>query len=819
VRIDVDLLRVAISTNSPLTIAMTPLNLISQVKQSLATLTDPELVPSDLALTNCDREPIQTPNAIQAHGMLLTFTETDWTILQISQNTEAFLGRPPAAFLGQSLAALMDERQLAAIQGCINADFENVNPLRLSLQVQGHTELFEGVVHRSDGVIILELEPYLRVTDRLHQSADILTTDRQAVSFFDFYKFVKTPLGQIQNTQTLTDLAQQTVTTIRNLTGFDRVMLYRFDADGSGDVIAESKLEGSESFVGLHYPASDVPKQAKELYRLNLLRIIPDALYQPVMLEPVLNPITGESLDMSRSVLRSVSPMHTEYLANFGVRASMSISVLCDRQLWGLIACHHSTPKLLSYETRTICEFLGQVISFEVGSKSDAEDVEYKMHIQAAQARFVNTIASCQTLNDGFNQNPQDLCALVGAMGVVFSERDSLAQKSQRVACFGKTPPESEITDLLLWLDGQIGENAIYSTNTLVSEYPRLMPYKDVASGLLALRISRIQRTYLLWFRPEVIQTIDWGGEPNKPVQVTEDNQLRMTPRKSFELWKQTVQLQSLPWKACEIEAALELRIKIIGIVLQKADELALLNAELERSNIELDAFAYVASHDLKEPLRGIHNYSTFLIEDYGDKLGEDGNHKLATLMRLTQRMEDLIESLLHYSRCGRAEIILQPVDLADLVDSVLDVIKISQPSPVQLRIPRPLPTVLCDRTQMMELFTNLISNGIKYNDRDQKSIEIGYILPSDDDLVPAILERSQTIFYIKDNGIGIREKHFENIFKIFKRLHPATKYGGGTGAGLTIAQKIVERHGGTIALASTFGEGTTFYFTLGANS
>ena len=252
---------------------MTPLDLISQIKQSLATLTDPELVTSNLELTNCDREPIQMPNAIQAHGMLLTFTETDWTILQISQNTEAFLGQPPAAFLGQSLAVLMDERQLAAIKGCIDTDFENVNPLRLSLQVQGYTELFEGVVHQSDGVIILELEPYLRVTDRLHQSEDILTTDRQAVSFFDFYKFVKTPLSQIQNTQTLTELAQKTVTSIRSLTGFDRVMLYRFNDDGSGAVIAESKLDGSESFVGLHYPASDVPKQAKELYRLNLLRL------------------------------------------------------------------------------------------------------------------------------------------------------------------------------------------------------------------------------------------------------------------------------------------------------------------------------------------------------------------------------------------------------------------------------------------------------------------------------------------------------------------------------------------------------------------
>ena len=799
---------------------MTSLDLISQVKQSIATLTDPELVTSRVELTNCDREPIQIPNAIQAHGILVTFTETDLTILQVSQNCAVFLGIKPADLLGQTLAVVMDEQQLAMMRGCINTDFENVNPLRLWLQVQGKSTGFEGIVYRSDGVIVLELEAIV-TNDCSQQSTAILASDALAqrlrqghtVNFFDFYKFVKTPLGRIQNTQTLAELATQTVAAIRNLTGFDRVMLYRFAEDGSGHVIAENKIEGAASFVGLHYPASDIPKQAKELYRLNLLRIIPDALYVPVLLEPTLNPMTNAPLDLSLSVLRSVSPMHTEYLANFGVRASMSISVLRDRQLWGLIACHHSTPKQLSYETRTICEFLGQVISVEVGAKADAADLDYKIQIQAAQARFVKTLVSCQTLGDGFTQSPQDLCELVGATGVVFCERD-------RVTCFGKTPPDTAIADLLTWVDTQIGEHAIYSSNLLVSEYPALLPSKDIASGLLALRVSQIHRTYLLWFRPEVIQTIEWGGEPNKPIAIDENNQLRMTPRKSFERWKQTVQLQSLPWKACEIEAALGLRIEIIGIVLQKADELAVINAELERSNIELDSFAYVASHDLKEPLRGIHNYSTFLIEDYGDKLGADGTHKLATLLRLTQRMENTIDSLLHYSRLGRAELVRQPVDLNEIVENVIEMMKISQPSPVQFQIPRLLPTVTGDLTLITELFTNLISNGIKYHERDPKSIEIGYILPTEsDERVPEMLNRSQSVFFITDNGIGIRTRHFENIFKIFKRLHPASKYGGGTGAGLTIAKKVVERHGGKIAVVSVLGEGSTFYFTLGASA
>jgi two-component system, chemotaxis family, sensor kinase Cph1 len=800
---------------------MTSSDLISQVQQSIANLTDPALAPPDLALTNCDREPIHIPSAIQAHGLLLTCSD-DLTILQISQNSELFLGHKPAAVLGQPLSLLMDREQIIAIRGCLNDDFENVNPLRLSLQVNGTFEVFQGIVHQTDGVIVLELERCLTPDgdgDRQHQ--DFATTDalsqrlhqRQNVSFFDFYKFVKTPISRIQATQTLPELAHQTVTTIRTLTGFDRVMFYRFDADGSGSVIAENKSEGTNSFLGLRYPASDIPQQARELYRLNLLRIIPDVFYVPVPLEPTLNPVTGAPLDLSRSVLRSVSPMHAEYLSNMGVQASMSISVLRDRQLWGLIACHHFTPRQLSYETRTICELLGQVIAAEVGSKTDAEDLDYKMQIQMAQARFINTIVSCQSLGDSFTQNPQDLLALVGAAGVAFCERS-------QVACFGKTPPASAMAGLVDWVNLQIGEDAVYSSNTLVSDYPQFLPYQAVASGLLALRISRIHHTYLLWFRPEVIQTIDWGGEPNKPVEIDADNQLRLIPRKSFELWKQTVQLQSLPWKACEIEAALELRLKIIGIVLQKADELALLNAELERSNIELDSFAYVASHDLKEPLRGIHNYSTFLIEDYGDKLGEDGIHKLNTLMRLTQRMEDLIESLLRYSRFGRVELLLEPVNLADVVESVLDVIDISQPGTADVQMPRLLPTVQGDLSQVTELFTNLISNAIKYNDRDQKSIEIGYILPQEIAAqVPAVLDRSQPIFFVSDNGIGIRAKHLDNIFKIFKRLHPASKYGGGTGAGLTIAKKIVERHRGNIAVVSTFGEGSTFYFTLGVKS
>jgi two-component system, chemotaxis family, sensor kinase Cph1 len=776
---------------------MTSLDLVSQVKRRIATLTDPELASSDLSLTNCDREPIHISNAIQAHGVMLVFSEADTIISQVSQNSQAFLGKKPVQLLGNPLSILMRPEQIAMIRDCLNGEFENVNPLSFVLSVSGNPQTFAGIVHRTDGVVVLELEP---------------VTSQPTVSFFDFYKFVKSPIDRIKSTQNLTELSQQTVTEIRALTGFDRVMLYRFDPDGSGHVIAENKSEDAESFLGLHYPATDIPKQAKELYRLNLLRIIPDAKYAPVLLEPALNQITGKPLDLSLSALRSVSPVHNEYLANMGVRASMSISILRDRQLWGLIACHHPSPKQISYEICTICEFLGEVISLELGSKTDAEDWEYKLNLQTVHGKFVNTMTNCKTLRDGLVQNPQNTIDLLGAEGFIFVEHS-------QITSFGHTPPEATIASLVTWIDLQVGEDAIYSTTTLVTDYPEFLPYKDVASGLFALRVSRSQPTYLLWFKPEVIQTIDWGGKQQQPTELEPDGSRRITPRKSFELWKETVQLKSLPWKAYEIDAALELRSRIIGIVLQKADELALINAELERSNIELDSFAYVASHDLKEPLRGIHNYSTFLIEDYGDKLGADGTHKLDTLIRLTQRMEDLINSLLHYSRCGRAELLFQPVDLSKLIKNVINTIEISRPGPVEFQIPRPLPIFECDQTHITELFTNLISNAIEYNDRARKIIEIGYIIPEeiDQELSKSLdVNSTKIVFFVKDNGIGIRAKHLETIFKIFKRLHPANKYGSGTGAGLTIAKKIVERHGGKITVASILGEGSTFYFTLG---
>ena len=758
-----------------------------------------EIKLQDVNLTNCDREPIHIPNLIQPHGVLLAVAEENYQIVQVSLNTDEILGIEPEKLLNKPLREFLGEKQITLVQRCLSEDFNHVNQLAIKLDRDGSKLNFNGIVHRNGETIILELEPREPI---------------QEIDFFNFYKLVKAPVQKMQNTRTLDELCNAIVTEVKKITGFDRVMVYRFDEEGAGTVIAEAVQEDLEPFLGLHYPATDIPKQAKYLYTLNYLRLIPDATYEPVGLIPQLNPLTNKPLDMSMSVLRSVSPLHTEYLDNMGVAASMSISLLKNKQLWGLIACHHKTPKKVTYELRTVCELIGQIVSFELAAKENNQDLDYKMKLKSIQSQFVETISQAQDLEAGLTQNPGHLLDLVGAGGVALSF-------GEEITLIGNTPDEEAITAMLPWLEAQFNEDIVYQTNSLGQVYPAAQENKAIASGLLALLISRVQKTFIIWFRPEVIQTVDWGGNPNKHVKIEEDGTLTMSPRKSFAKWQETVKGKSLPWKPCEVEAAIELRSSIVGIVLRKAEELTQVNKELARSNVELDAFAYIASHDLKEPLRGIYNYSSFLIEDYSDILDEAGVDKLNTLMRLTHRMEDLINSLLHYSRLGRAELQISPVNLNCLLTGVLDVIKVSaRDKQVEFEIPRPLPTVNCDRTQVNELFTNLISNGIKYNQKNPKIIEIGYLDADDPITVEKMLEYSdhtlaKTIFYIRDNGIGIRERHLDSIFRIFKRLHSPKKYGGGTGAGLTIAKKIVERHGGEIWVKSVYQAGSTFYFTL----
>lgn len=763
--------------------------------------TDNMLTPDQkVDLSNCEREPIHIPSRIQPHGVLLTLREPDLTIVQASENAQERLQTAESDLIGLTLGDLLAAEDLETLRAACAQQRLDDNPVHLlTLQLPGHTDWFDAIVHRRQGVLVLELEPGPEKALRP-----------------DTYALVRQAVPQIQGAQTLAQMFDAVAHQVRQISGFDRVMVYQFDPDGHGSVIAESKREDLEPFLGLHYPASDIPAQARRLYTLNLLRLISDVGYTPAEVLPNRNPQTGQVLDMSYCVLRSVSPIHVQYLKNMGVGASMSISILQDGELWGLIACHHYTPRFASYDIRTACEFIGQVLSLQLATKRDAVDVEYEIRLKDVQAQLVNLMANDATYQDGLVQHSPNLLDFVEAEGAAVCTGG---------AChiLGKVPDEAFRMQLTAWLATRPDAQEVFATDSLAALYPPAAAIQEIASGVLAIAVSPLQQHYLLWFRPEMVQTVNWAGDPNKPVEVQADGSHRLTPRGSFALWKETVRGRSLPWKPVEIEAAKELRRALVGVILHKAGQLEALNEQLQRSNAELDAFTYIASHDLREPLRGIRNYVSFLKEDYGAMMDAAGQEQVETLLRLTQRMETLIDSLLLYSRVGQQDLVLQSVDLNRLITDTLEALRPRlEELEVEIRITRPLPIIACDAVQVGAIFDNLIGNALKYNDKPVRWIEIGYIegaearaeLAKQPALFP-VAHSVPTVFYVRDNGIGIRERHLDTIFRIFKRLHARDDYGGGTGAGLTIARKMAQRHGGQLWVSSVFGEGSTFYFTL----
>jgi light-regulated signal transduction histidine kinase (bacteriophytochrome) len=461
---------------------------------------------SDVDLTNCDREPIHIPGQIQPHGVLLVLQAPGLHIIQVSSNTQEVMGRIPETLLGTPLTDLLNDPQIQQIQQCLTDDFQSVNPLNLSIACLDQVIEFDGIVHHWDGVVLLELEPKATGGNP---------------DFFDFYHQVKEPITRIQKAPTLLDMCRVVVKDVRRITGFDRVMVYQFDSEGAGIVIAED-TEQETPYLNLHYPPSDIPKQARQLYTLNWLRLIPDAHYHPVPLIPANNPLTHQPIDLSLAVLRSVSPIHLEYLQNMGVTASMSVSLLQDQKLWGLIACHHSSPRYIPYHIRTICEFIGQVMSAELVNKESGEDSNYKRQLKSLQTQFVETLSQADHFLQGVEQLNTQLLRLVNATGAVVCS-------GERCIRVGETPTEAEIYALLDWIKPRLDHSgSVFETQSLPKLYPAAEAFKAISSGMLALEISRIHRNYILWFRPEVIQTVNWGGNPNKPVEIQQDGSLRM---------------------------------------------------------------------------------------------------------------------------------------------------------------------------------------------------------------------------------------------------------------------------------------------------
>ncbi|MEO0739975.1 MAG: ATP-binding protein [Bacteroidota bacterium] len=760
----------------------------------------------DVTVTNCDREPIHIPGTVQAHGALLVVDRAG-AVVQVSANVGIFIGRESQDVLNQPCSACFVDADGVRLMRALGdgQDWSELNPLPLVT----HSGVRVNVIgHRQEGGTVLELEP----------SEDAI--------WYPEPQPVQRAIRALNRAATVEALQDAIVTEVKRLTGFDRVMLYRFDRDWNGAVVAEAAREGIGSFLGLRFPASDIPAQARTLYAKNTLRLIPTVEAETAALVPERNPLTRERLDQSACVLRSVSPIHIQYLKNMGVAASMSISVLDEGRLWGLIACHHYAPRYVPYRLRAASDLLGQVFSmqFALRRKQFATSVaaDARQHLTRLVERTVEAEHITSVLcgmaedkhGDEYGEEPGRFSALdlFDADGIAVCLEDE-------VCLLGQTPSSEHVYALLDWIADRNHEagRTLVQTDSLRDVLPaRLAPIAKDCAGMLAVSVADDWTSAVVWFRKEEPQTVTWGGQ-QKQAHVEEDGTLTLHPRASFEAWQEQVTGQATAWSDADVEMAGELRRVLVRVILQRAEELARLNADLTRSNAELDAFAYIASHDLKEPLRGITNYAQFLIEDYADELGDDGQAKLLTIARLGQRLDTFIDSLLEYSRVGRHEFTAEEVPIERALEESKELVhaRLSEKRG-RVDVVGDLPVVLGDAGRIVDVFANLISNGLKYNESEPPIIEVGSVPVAR--LSENQLERlpeNHVLLFVRDNGIGIRPRHFEAVFGIFRRLHGRDQYGGGSGAGLTIVRRIVERHGGVVWVTSDFGEGSTFFFSF----
>jgi light-regulated signal transduction histidine kinase (bacteriophytochrome) len=526
-------------------------------------------------LSNCEREPIHVPGSIQPRGVLLAVTEPDLVVEQVSENLTDLVGVDPADALGRRLPDVLGVAAAGAVARSASAfgDLRERNPVELTLDVGGSPVPVDALLHRApvgtdDGVppstalLVVELEP---------------ARGPRPFSFPNTYQAVRSTVGELNRATSLQELYDITAQAVRELTGFDRVMVYRYDADYNGEVVAEARAEGLNSFLGLHYPASDIPAQARALYEKNWIRLISDVDYRPVPLRPALVPSTGTPLDMTFSTLRSVSPIHIEYLRNMGVRASMSVSLLRDDRLWGLIACHHySGPHAPPYATRAAAEFLGSTLSLRLVDRAEEEEVHRALQVRSTLAWLTAaTLDEDRPLADTLLGSP-DLLDLLPADGVV-------VHLQRHRGARGTVLPEGTADAIAAWAAAR--DEEVVATDSLPRHAPELGVPVDVACGVLVLPLPEGQ--YVLWHRAEAHRTVDWGGDPhNKAIAEREGDSVRLSPRKSFERWRETVRDRSDPWTAQELAEVGELRTHLLEALYARSRRAVRAAELLQRSHL-----------------------------------------------------------------------------------------------------------------------------------------------------------------------------------------------------------------------------------------
>ena len=724
-----------------------------------------KLYPTAVNLTNCDREPIHIIGKIQNHGCLIACNIENKIVTFASDNTPLLFDHDTASILGDSIYNVLDESLIGGL-------FEQLQKKSLAYkEISLKQQSITVIAHRSNDQFVLEFE--LNSVDFNHLRYQM--------------KLVETT-SEINNANEILDKCNAAASLIKKHLGYDRVMVYKFDADWNGEVIAEKRESHLSSWLGLCFPASDIPQQARQLFLKQGARIIND-VDSPVI--PVLSSkiASNKPLDLSRSELRAVSPIHLEYLNNMKVSATLTVAVVHDNLLWGLIACHHYSPKYINFYQRLSTKFLAQILATNIHLHNTDDVLEQIKKSSLIRSHLIEQINNEKDISKGLSEFEFTINDLTHSSGAAI-------YFNNEVTTVGDCPSDEAIIELIKKIR-TLTDTQLYHTHCLKNDFEEGATYKSVASGVLCLFIFNHNNDAILWFKPEVLTTKNWAGNPNK--SASENRGESLSPRTSFEKWSIQQESNSTPWEDHEISAGVSLQKNIQDIVMANYDEIKKLNEKLKMAYEELESFSYSISHDLRAPLRGIDGFAYILKEDYYDLLDDFGRSAVDTILSSTTKMNLLIDDILEYSSLGKNEISYGRYSVSKLVHEVLPELILTYNN-VQVTVEDNIPDILCDRTIVLLLIKNLLENAMKYSAKvDEPNVMIGY--------------SGNGTYFVKDNGIGFNIKHQEKIFGVFERLvnddYP------GSGIGLAIAKRVVNKHQGKIWVESKKNYGSTFFFRL----
>ena len=756
------------------------------IEHTLDASTDAAL---EAALAECAREPIRVPGAIQPHGVLLSVTGVPLRIEQVSANCARELGLSSAELLGQPLSLLLSSDHLMLVdQAYDQLTGTNSDPIRLTVGVAEYS----ASLHRAGDVLIIELEPFVEAA---REQSRIITR----------------VLRNLQAATTLETLFDIGVHEIQALTGYDRVMIYRFEPEGHGKVVAQALTGPLPSYSGLNFPGSDIPAQARELYRLNWIRVIPDAAYAPVPLVPMLRPATGQPLDLGFSTLRSVSPVHCEYLKNMGVRSSMSISLLVGGELWGLITCSHPEPLLVSRELRDACAMIGQLLSVKI-SAIVATQIQREREEKVVLLRQLAEVMSRadHDILDGLSSRPELLQSLTLADGAA-------VLIDERVHLFGNCPTTDEVRALYLWIRDKgltslrsteqakgLQGLGVFHTNSLQKVNPDSAAYRAVASGVIAFTLPKPVDNAVMWFRAQLTSTMNWSGDPAHHVSVSPADSAshRLRPRQSFDVWTQETTGIARPWSQGDLYGAEDLRRSALEIDLER-------QVQREQEAVRLrDELVAVVSHDLRNPM-SIIIMQCGMMQRWvvGDTHFENRHIRraLGTIEKATTRMNSLLEDLLDTAQieAGRYQLSRLALSVTSLLEEACSLlVMLTTEKNIELNCTSAQGLVIdADPERIFQVLSNLVGNAIKFTPKGGR-INIDAVADGDD-----------VLFKVSDDGIGIPTEHLPYIFQRYWSVKEGNPRGNGLG--LYICQGIVTAHGGRLWAESSTDSGSVFSFTL----